>query len=230
MYFTYYKNRIFTLLFLTAMFSGVASVTQAKTIDTDLPSLLEHARQLLENDELYESKRIVEEAMKKYPQHEGVQELMAEIIEKEIALYMEVEENKVVEEYSDEEMRAAVKTWLERANGLLDVGQFHQALLAAEKVFQYGADNIEATRVIDEIKKKAYKAGKGESLILKRMYDNEVQVRTDTYVEQARNWMREGRRGSARLALEKILLLDPTHSEAVKMYKELKSSPALTTA
>ena len=77
--------------------------------------------------------------------------------------------------------------------------------------------------MIDEIKRSAIREGKQESIILKKMHQEEIGIRIKTYTEQAQKWLAAGQVGAARLAVEKILLLDPENPTALKMYDEIKA-------
>ncbi len=189
---------------------------------TRLDQLLQDAEMLLKEGDLYEAKNNVRQVLEKEPAHERAWMLMAEIIDEEIARQRETETSKLILEYTDREKEDAIKTWLERSRSYLEIGAHEQAMLAAEKVFLYDAQNLQASELIDQIRQSAIKAGKGERLALERIYRAEVDTRVQVYLEQAENWLREGREGAARLALEKTLLLDPENKTALRMYERYK--------
>jgi len=186
-------------------------------------TLLEEAHQNLADDEISLAKEKVREILMADPEDEGATTIMAQIIDYEIARFKETEVSKVIEEYTEREKEDAVKTWMERGQALFDAKQYEQAILATEKVFLYEPENLEASHLIDEIRKKARAEGRGEGMILKRMYQTEIRTRIERYMRQARGWIETDRWGAARLALEKVLLLEPEHREALKLYERVKA-------
>jgi tetratricopeptide (TPR) repeat protein len=183
---------------------------------------IERAREHLETGEYHRAQQIVKRILENQPNDAQAQKLMAEIIDRELQRQQEAFQVKPSEELSKTEKEDAVKTWLERAQALLDIRQYDQALLAAEKVFLYDAENLQASQLIDRIKKKAYEERKGDSLVLKQMYQGEIQTRISAYKDQAKTWIESGKWGAARLAVEKILLLEPEDREALRLYDKIK--------
>ena len=190
-------------------------------------SRLTEANQLLAEEQFYQARQITQTVLEDQPQNAEAQYLMAEIIDAEIARHSEFIGQRPLEEMTEDETSQAVKLWLERSKTLLSLGQFDQAMLAAEKVFIYDLDNQRASQLIDRIRKQAVKDGKAESLIVKRMYQREMGERVAQYRVQAKEWIEMGRWGAARLTVEKILLLAPDDSEANRMYMQIKERRAL---
>ena len=54
-----------------------------------------------------------------------------------------------------------------------------------------------------------------------RVYDSEIDIRVRTYLKQAKEFIADGKPGQARLALQKLLLINPLHEEAEKLYEKL---------
>lgn len=189
----------------------------------DRSFVIQESRDSLERGEFFRARQLAGKILQEDPGDFEAQKLMAEILDREIAGQREVLGSKFVEDYSDAERTAEARTWLERAESLLSLGEYEQAVLAAEKVFQYEPGNIRASALMDRIRREAQAEGKAESIWLKKMYAGESTERVNLYLGQARDWIREGRTGAARLAVEKALLLQPENREALKLYGTLES-------
>jgi len=184
--------------------------------------MIEEARQALAQGEFHQAQQITKKVLENQPNDAQAEILMAEIIDGEIARQRDIFDTKAQEELTDKERRDEAKTWLERSQMLFNVRQYDEALLAAEKVFLYDPDNLKASQLIDQIRGKAYQEGKGQSLILRQIYEGEIQERVERYREQARAWVDEGKWGAAKLTLEKILILAPEDREALALYEKVK--------
>ena len=57
---------------------------------------------------------------------------------------------------------------------------------------------------------------------MQRRYEEEIEIRVERYREQAQVWKEEGRLGAAKMAVQKILLLEPKDRNAVVLYEEIK--------
>lgn len=121
------------------------------------------------------------------------------------------------EEWSSPEKSRQIKTWLERSRGYLEKSQFDEALQEAEQVFRIEADHLEASRLVDEIKEKARGRGEEEGLFLQGVYQEEIKERVGRYAGEAEAHLRAGRWGAARMAAEKLLLLDPENREGHRL-------------
>lgn len=183
----------------------------------------------LKEEKIFEAKRWAEKAVTARPNHPAAQTLMAKVLDREIAREKSLLDEKLPEEFTSQEKKLEIKTWLERSRGFLEAREYDEALLAAEKVFQLDANHAEASRLMDEIKQRARADGKDESVFLQEIYEQEIQTRIQQYQKQARNWMENNRLGAARLTLEKILILDPENREAQKLLAALdrKEDPLL---
>lgn len=184
-------------------------------------SHIEQARLALAEEDLYEAKRATRKALEEDPQDLEAEELMAEVINQEISRQLTTSENKIPEEYNDRERADAIKTWLERASSFLEMKRYEEAMISAEKVFLFDASNPQASRLIDKIRNEALKEGKGEVVVLQRMYQREIKSRIDRYLAEAKEALSINRIGTAKLSLEKVLLLEPENKEALKLYKTL---------
>lgn len=219
-------NMINILPFIVLIVSlvGCKSLPQeaGRDQDQEIRFLISHARQLLAQQDLYAAKRAVSKILELRPGDSEAENLMAEVINAEIEVQKESEDPKVLEEYSAEELKNAVKTWLERSRTLLSVQAYEQAALAAEKVFTFDPQNYDASKLLDEIRESAMRAGKEENLLIGKMYQEEIEDRIDAYLRQAKREIARSRYGMATLALEKILLLQPENREALQLYEQLK--------
>ena len=178
---------------------------------------MKHAETALAKDQLFEAKRWTREALAVKPGNFEAQKLMAKILDQEIVRERALPTDKTPEEFTSKEKKLQIKTWLERSQEFLRLNQFDEALLAAEQVFQLDPGNSEASRLVDQIKGTARTQGRDESFFLQNLYDEEIQNRIQKYHQQAEEWMKAGRFGAARLALEKILILDPKDKKAQRL-------------
>lgn len=188
---------------------------------TDVGTALRSAKGMMADGELYRAKRTTLAVLEKEPHHVEAEQLMATILDQEISREKEVS-TKSVDEFTTDEKKQQIRTWLERARTFLGLKQYDQAVLAAEKAFLYEAENYEASHLIDEIKERAYREGRGDTVVLGQMIEGEMRMRIQEYREQAQNWVREGQWGAARLAVEKILLLHPDDREALKLQEVIQ--------
>ena len=180
-----------TLLILSILMTGCGTTAHRK--DSQNPTeLLQRACLAFDDGDITISKVLVRDVLDKTPDEPEAQMLMARIIDREIENARESESEKFVEEFDEEEKRDAVRTWLERAKTLLEIKYYDEAVLAAEKVFVHEPNNVEASKLIDEIKRSAIREGKQESIILKKMHQEEIGIRIKTYTEQAQKWLAAG--------------------------------------
>lgn len=184
--------------------------------------LLGQARNALAGGDVTEARRLTQQVLAKEKNAEQAQQVMAQILDQEIARQKEMVETTAIEEYTPNEKDDLAKTWLERSKSYLSFKQYDEALLAAEKVFLYDPTNTQASKLVDEIKKRAYDEGKGDSLILKQMYQTEIRGRIRRYHRQAKQYIKNGQWGAARITVEKTLLLAPDDPEALKLYQQIK--------
>ena len=219
--------KMHTLILITStLIAGCSSTSNTAATSLGMPVKIQQASHALADGDLYGARSIVKGILDADPQNEEAAMLMAEIIDQEIAQEKAEESKqggKVVDEYTDQEKKDAVKTWLERSKTLLGIRQYNQALFSAEQVFTYDPDNVEASLLIDEIKKQAIEDGKEEQLAMRKMVREEIQDRVGNYLQEARNAMDQNRKGAARFALQKALLLDPENDEALKLYESVKT-------
>ncbi|HXV27453.1 MAG TPA: hypothetical protein VD913_00665 [bacterium] len=213
-------------ILLASLVSGCKSTPVdpllADSFTHNYPLMIQEARESMAMGEFYRAQQITKKILENQPNDRAAENLMAEIIDGEIARQRESFDTRVREELTDDEKSMSAKTWLERSQALLSVRQYDEALLAAERVFLYDPDNLRASQLIDQIRDKAYKEGKGESLILKQIYEGEIQERLARYREQAGVWIEEGKWGAAKLAVEKILILAPEDREGLALYDKVK--------
>lgn len=182
---------------------------------------MSRAERALKEDRIFEAKRWITEVLETKPHHLEAQKLMAKVLDREIVREKSLPLGKPPEEFNAKEKKLQIKTWLERSEGFLQAHEFDQALLSAEQVFQLDPGNLEASQKIDEIKAQARAEGKEESLFLQDLYDEEIQTRVHRYHEQAKAWLEAHRLGAARLAAEKILLLNPKDADARRLIAQL---------
>lgn len=210
------------------LFCGCASGGGTQKLSYE--AKMRRAELALKEDKIFEAKRWTQESLTMDPHNFKAETLMAKILDRQIAREKSLLNQKSPEELTESERELQLKTWLERSRGFLEAHEYDQALLSAEKVFQLDPNNWEASRLTDEIRTGARREGKDESVFLEELYGQEIQSRIEKYRKQTRAWMASDRWGAARLALEKILILDPQDKEAKRLLAELdqKEEPLLT--
>lgn len=180
------------------------------------------ARIALLAGEVVKARELTEQLMVKHPKNPELHELMSQIIDREIAAEKEPKLKKAPEELPKGEAKLEIERWMERAKTLAAYQQYDQAILAAEKVFQFDPQNAQASRLMDEIQAKALKEGERDLKVLAKSSKLEGEDRSTRYLNQAREWVRTGRLGAARLACDKILILNPTHEEALALKAQIR--------
>lgn len=178
---------------------------------------MKHATLALRAERFFEARRWAGEALKMKPREPEAELLMAHAIEREIAQEKLSQAGEIPEELTSEKKSLQMKTWLERARGFLEINQLKEAQWAAEQVFQLDPENLEASRLMDEIKERAQKQGQGEELFLDELYNQEITSRVQAYVQQAEERIQKKQWAAARFAVEKILLLDPQNPEGERL-------------
>lgn len=215
--------KINLLISLSFLMVGCMAIPAGSGLSVEREELMGEARASLGREEYYAARQKVQDVLDRYPDDFEAQELMAEVLEKEIAGQKEAFETGINEELNPEERSREAKTWLERAEMLLHRKNYGEAMAAAEKVFVYDPDNLRASELLDKIRKEVHEEGKEDSVYLQKMYAGESEERVKRYKEQARRAVEEGRWGAARLAVEKILLLAPRDKEALRLHDQIQS-------
>lgn len=190
---------------------------------------LNKAQRYMERGELYRARKTIESYLAQYPNDLSAQKTMAEIIDREIARHKDLLEEKVIEEFTPDEKSIEIRNWLERAQMLFELKQYEEAALAAEKVFLYDPENFKASQLMDRIKNRALSEGKREILMRQQIAHSEIQGRVLEYLKQAQDWIHSGRWGAAKLAVEKILLLEPENKDGLRLHELIKSHQKKTT-
>ena len=151
------------------------------------------------------------------------EKLMADILDKEVERQKEQLLPQAIEEMNGDDKQDAIKTWLDRSRTLFAANQYDLALFAAEKVFLYDAENIVASELIDQIKGKALKEGKADTLFIHKMYKEEIADRLEQYRGEAEDLASQGRFGQAQFTAEKILMLEPEDPKALAVLQKVLS-------
>ena len=182
---------------------------------------LQKAKHYAEQGEYYRARKTAEDLLKKNPANEEAKKLIATVIDEEVAQRKELFETHTPEEFTDDQQSAEIQALLERSRSLLQMGEYDEALNAAEKIFSYEPENLEASRLVDQIRQSALKDGKAEMLIRNKIARDEGSDRVGEYLKEARHAVAVKQVGLARLTLDKILLLDPENKEALEMRRQL---------
>lgn len=195
----------------------------------ETPKSLGDAEKYLKAGETYQAKKITRSYLKEDPLNSDGQKMMARILNQEFAQYKAAQITQVPEELSQAGKHKQAKTWLERSKSLMELGQYDEAALAAEHVFQYEPENQEATALIDQIRGRAWKYQKKEISSEEQLLHEEITDRVAVYKNQAVQWMQEGKLGAARLAIEKALLLEPENKEALRLRQQIRNQTVSAT-
>ncbi len=127
----------------------------------------------------------------------------------------------VVEELSKEEKVSMMKQLLAEGDRLVERKDYNLANATYESIFLIKPGHIEASKRIDRLKKIMVQEGVSETQLVTRVYDQEIEIRVKQYLNQAKEMMKAGKLAQARFNLQKLLLIDPLHDEAGKLYKKL---------
>lgn len=177
----------------------------------------------LANGQYYQARKMTEELLKTEPENDELKTLMGKVLEAEIAEQKQILEETIVDEDDTEDSDKQVLTWLERAREFYHQAEYEQAILSAEEVFKYDPTNVEASRIIDAVKKQIHTEGKQEAVFLKNMYNDEISERVSRYKTEAKDRIGQGNYGQAKLLLQKALLLDPTDKEIPHLFEQLEN-------
>lgn len=191
------------------------------------PKSLRDAEKYLKAGEIYQAKKITRRYLKNDPTNFDGQKMMALVLNQEFAQYKAAQATQVPEELSQSAKHKEAKTWLERSKSMMELGQFDEAALAAEHVFQFEPENEEATALIDQIRGKAWKYQKKELSSEHQLLEEEIAGRVAIYKKQALKWMQDDKPGAAKLAIEKALLLDPENKEALRLRQQIRNQNLL---
>jgi tetratricopeptide (TPR) repeat protein len=211
-------------MILTAMVLGHAHAAEAffgSGKKEEKP--LAKAEKYYNSHEYYSARRFAQEALEKDPKDPRATKLMADILDKEIERQKDHLLPQAIEEMNADDKQDEIKTWLERSRTLFAANQYDLALFAAEKVFLYEPDNNTASELIDQIKGKALKEGKADTLFIHKMYKEEIADRLEQYRTQAEDLATKGQLGQARFTAEKILMLEPEDPKALAILQKVLS-------
>jgi tetratricopeptide (TPR) repeat protein len=212
------------IMILTAMLLGQANPAQAFLgFGKKKEKPLAQAEKYYNSHEYYNARCAVQQVLDEDPKNPQALKLMADILDKEIERQKEHLLPQAAEEMDTDDKQDEIKTWLERCRALFAANQYDLALFAAEKVFLYDAENNAASELIDQIKAKALKEGKADTLFIHKMYKNEIADRLEQYRTQAEELADRGQWGQAQFTAEKILMLEPEDPKALSILQKVLS-------
>jgi tetratricopeptide (TPR) repeat protein len=216
-------------MILTAcLFAGCATGSQSSLISGDPESVLAQAQAHYDQHEYYKARNAVQQVLSEDPQNPHALKMMGDILDKEIERQKEQLIPMAAEEMSSDDKQDQIKTWLERSRFFFHQNQYDLALFAAEKVFIYDSNNEAASEWIDQIRAKALKEGKADTLFIHKMYKNEIADRLEQYRVQAEELADQGQLGKAQFTIEKILMLEPDDPKALSLLQKIESLKART--
>jgi len=211
------------MLIITGLVAGCATGSRSSLISGDREAVLSKAEKFYNNHEYYSARRAVQQVLAEDPNNPRAGKLMADILDKEIERQKEHLLPQAIDEMNADDKGDQIKTWLERSRALFNASQYDLALFAAEKVFLYDAENAVASELIDQIKGKALREGKADTLFIHKMYKNEIADRLEQYRTEAEELVAKGQLGQAQFTAEKILMLEPEDPKALAILQKVLS-------
>lgn len=211
-----------TIFILVVIHMLMSQNLWAESTKQEQDLVLLEARIYLAGGDVQKAKTMTQGVLREDASDSEAQSLLREIMDQEIAADAPAASLKVTEELSAEEKQLEIDRWMERARTLLSLHQYDEAALAVEKVFIYEPEHLAASRLMDEIRLHAMKEGNQEINAFKKETQDEVHDRIHYYETQADEWMRKEQFGAARLAAEKILILDPVNSKALNLKEQIR--------
>ncbi len=211
------------MLIITGLVAGCATGSRSSLISGDREAVLSKAEKFYNNHEYYSARRAVQQVLAEDPNNLRAGKLMADILDKEIERQKEHLLPQAIDEMNADDKQDQIKTWLERSRALFNASQYDLALFAAEKVFLYDAENAVASELIDQIKGKALREGKADTLFIHKMYKNEIADRLEQYRTEAEELVAKGQFGQAQFTAEKILMLEPEDPKALAILQKVLS-------
>jgi len=209
------------MVLATGLLAGCATGPRPSQISGDNEAVLSQAEKFYKNHEYYSARRAAQQVLDEEPQDPRATQLMADILDKEIERQKEHLLPQAIEEMNADDRQDEIKTWLERSRALFAANQYDLALFAAEKVFLYDENDSAASELIDQIKSKALREGKAETLFIHKMYKNEISDRLEQYRTQAEELASQGQWGQAQFTVEKILMLEPEDPKALAILQKI---------
>ena len=211
------------IILITGILAGCATGPRSSLVSGDRAEVLSKAEKFYNNHEYYNARQAAQQVLAEEPQNPQAMKLMADILDKEIERQKEHFLPQAVEEMNADDKQDQIKTWLERSRTLFNANQYDLALFAAEKVFLYDANDSAASELIDQIKAKALKEGKADTLFIHKMYKNEIADRLEQYRTEAEDLAARGQLGQAQFTAEKILMLEPEDPKALSILQKVLS-------
>jgi Flp pilus assembly protein TadD len=211
------------MILIAGFLAGCATGPRSSLVSGDREEVILKAEKFYNNHEYYNAHQAAQQVLAEEPQNPQAMKLMADILDKEIERQKEHFLPQAIDEMSADDKQDQIKTWLERSRTLFNANQYDLALFAAEKVFLYDANDSTASELIDQIKAKALKEGKADTLFIHKMYKNEIADRLEQYRTQAEDLAARGQPGQAQFTAEKILMLEPEDPKALSILQRILS-------
>lgn len=211
------------MILIAGFLAGCATEPRSSLVSGDREEVLSKAEKFYNNHEYYNAHQAAQQVLAEEPQNSRAMKLMADILDKEIERQKEHFLPQAIDEMNADDKQDQIKTWLERSRTLFNANQYDLALFAAEKVFLYDANDSTASELIDQIKAKALKEGKADTLFIHKMYKNEIADRLEQYRTQAEDLATRGQLGQAQFTVEKILMLEPEDPKALSILQKILS-------
>ena len=127
----------------------------------------------------------------------------------------------IAEDLNSDEKREMIKQLLVEGDRQMAAKNYNMANAHFESVFLLDPAHVVASRRIDRLKKQMVKEGHQETELVARVYDSEMDERVRQYLMEAKQLLKGQKLAQARFKLQKLLLLNPLHGEANKLYHEV---------
>lgn len=215
-----YKFLAFVMTMLLGERVFASPVSSSSVSDADLK--LVQARSYLAEGQFEEAREVTSQVLETAKNNSEAQGLMAEIIDQEVQLDKAAGGPNVLSMDNSAKAVEAEK-WMERSRSYLALKHYDEAALAAEKVFLYEPYHVQASRLLDQIRDKSLQDGRTAYQAIERISEEEIEARIQNYRSQARGWIEQGKWGSASMAVEKILWLNPFDREATQFKETIQN-------
>jgi tetratricopeptide (TPR) repeat protein len=221
-----HKMKIISFVFLASLVGACKTHAPHDVSGNATETMLNDAKDLMENGEYYKARKLASSVLNADPQNFQAQGLVGEIMNLEIAKEKAVFAHTPVEEMTRDESRDQADVWFERSQTFLSLGEYQQAIDAAETIFLFEPESVRASQQLDRIRKKAEEAEKQGKHVWTAVNQDEINFRVENYRKSARSNFAKGQLGAAQFSVDKILILMPEDGEALQIKREIEKRKA----
>ncbi len=205
------------LIMVMLLTSGFIGLGHKKMNESQKKDQMNEVRKLLNEGQFYKAGQMAAKIQKQFPQDPQAVDLLKEIDTRREMRHKQILSDPT-EELTDTERQDAIKTGEERAKGFLRSRHYGEAADSAQEIFRYDPNNRTASKILDQVSQASHKEAQHEEALLRHVYRDELTERLETYRQEAHQFMDQEQWGRARFAVEKMLILAPSDSEAKRLY------------